>query len=475
MDQLPTPVGATLRGWLDRLQLTDRLAVARPGVDLRFGVAGVASRLDGQRATIFPAPGGHPVPVVSGLLSDRAWMAEAMGIGQGELLARFEQACTEPVPSAEVTGAACQQVVHKDVDLTAMLPIPTHNELDSGAYITAGLLITRRPDTGVQNVSIHRLQVNGPDRLGALLLPRHTLAFFAQAEAAGADLEVAVVIGVDPLTLMASQAIVPIDHDELEISGALRGSPLPVTRCMTNEVRVPADAEIVIEGRLLARVREPEGPFGEFPQYYGERAERHVIEVDAVTHRDSPIYHTIVGGGLEHLLLGGIPREASFLSHLRRSFPCVRDVHLPRGGTCRYHLYVQVEDPAPGEAKNVILGALGTHYDIKHVTVVDTDVDVHDPTEVEWAVATRFQAHRDLVVVHESQGSKLDPSTDGGVGSKTGFDATVPHGAPPGKFQRIRIPGAAELDVEALVAPAPDDWQRQLAARDRPEVDRPGA
>jgi 2,5-furandicarboxylate decarboxylase 1 len=154
----------------------------------------------------------------------------------------------------------------------------------------------------------------------------------------------------------------------------------------------------------------------------------------------------------------------------------VRDVHLPRGGTCRYHLYVQVEDPAPGEAKNVILGALGTHYDIKHVTVVDTDVDVHDPTEVEWAVATRFQAHRDLVLVHGSQGSKLDPSTDGGVGSKTGFDATVPHGAPPGKFQRIGVPGARELDIEALVAPAPVDWQRRLAAADPapPESDRPG-
>jgi 2,5-furandicarboxylate decarboxylase 1 len=462
MEHPITPVGSTLRGWLDRLQQTGRLAVATPGVDLRFGVAGVANRLDGRSASIFPAPSGHPVPVISGLLSDRAWMAEAMGVRQGDLLAAFECACTEPLPSREVGDAACQEVVHKDVDLSELLPIPTHNELDSGAYITAGLLIARRPDTGVQNVSIHRLQVNGRNRLGALLLPRHTLAFFAEREAAGEDLEVAVVIGVDPLTLMASQASVPIDHDELEISGALRGAPLPVVRCLTNDVRVPADAEIVLEGRLLATTREPEGPFGEFPQYYGERAERHVIEIDAVTSREAPLFHTIVGGGLEHLLLGGIPREASFLNHLRRSFPCVRDVHLPRGGTCRYHLYVQVEDPAPGEAKNVILGALGTHYDIKHVTVVDSDVDVHDPTEVEWAVATRFQASRDLIVVHESQGSKLDPSTDEGISSKLGFDATVPHGAPAGKFTRIRVPGERELDLAALTAPAPDDWQ-QLA------------
>jgi 2,5-furandicarboxylate decarboxylase 1 len=452
------PIGASLRGWLDHLQASGRLTLAKPDIDLRFGVAGVANRLDGRSASVFPTPGGHAVPIVSGLLSQRSWMAEAVGVEQSRLIERFEQACLNPVPSREASDPPCQEVVEHDVNLEKQLPIPTHNEHDHGAYITAGLLIARRPDTGVQNVSIHRLQVSGPDRLGALLLPRHTLAFFAEQEQAGVDLDIAIVVGVDPLTLMASQAIVPIDHDELEISGALRGAPLPVTKCVTNDVRVPAEAEFVLEGRLLARAREPEGPFGEFPQYYGERAERHVVQVDAVTHRESPIYHTIVGGGLEHLLLGGIPREASFLSHLRRSFPCVRDVHLSRGGTCRYHLYVQVAKPKPGEAKNVILGALATHYDIKQVTVVDTDVDVHDPTEVEWATATRFQADRDLVVVGGAQGSKLDPSTADGFGAKMGLDATAPTDAPEMRFKRIRVPGQDEVDLPLVTAPAPVDW-----------------
>jgi 2,5-furandicarboxylate decarboxylase 1 len=456
------PPGASLRGWLDHLRARDRLRMARPGVELKFGVAAVANRLDGCAASVFPRPGGHSVPIVSGLLSDRAWMAEALGVPAARLLARYQDACLNPVPTVEIADPACQRVVHREVDLTGMLPIPTHNEHDRGAYITAGLLIARNPRTGAQNVSIHRLQVSGPNRLGALLLPRHTLAFYQAQEAAGADLEIAIVIGVDPLTLMASQAIVPIDHDELEISGALRGEPLPVARCLTNAVRVPADAEIVLEGRLLAQVREPEGPFGEFPQYYGERAPRHVVEIDALTHRASPLYHTIVGGGLEHLLLGGIPREASFLASLRRGFPCVRDLHLSQGGTCRYHLAVQIEQRSPGEAKNVILAALGTHYDIKHVVVVDPDVDVHDPTEVEWAVATRFQADRDLVLVTGSQGSKLDPSTQDGLGSKMGFDATIPLDAPPGRFTRIRVPGQEELDLDALTAPAPPEWQRQL-------------
>jgi 2,5-furandicarboxylate decarboxylase 1 len=338
--------------------------------------------------------------------------------------------------------------------------LPTHNEHDSGPYITAGLMITRNPRTGAQNVTIHRCQVSGPDRLGVLLLPRHTEAFFHMAEQAGAALEAAIVIGVDPLTLLASQAIAPIDLDELTIAGALQGRPLPVVKCLTSELRVPAEAEIVLEGRLLPNVREPEGPFGEFPQYYGPRADRHVMQIDLVTHRAGAIFHTIIGGGLEHLMLGAIPREASMLAHLRRSFPNVRDVHLPPGGTCRYHLYVQINKRHEGEAKNVMLGAFAGHYDVKHVIVVDEDVDIHNPTEVEWAVATRFQADRDLVIVPESQGSRLDPSTRNGVGAKMGLDATKPLSASPMAFTRIRVPGEENVkENDVAVAPDGATWR----------------
>jgi 2,5-furandicarboxylate decarboxylase 1 len=282
-------------------------------------------------------------------------------------------------------------------------------------------------------------------------------------EQGGKPLEVAIVIGVDPLTLLASQAIAPIDFDELEIAGALHREPLQVVKCKTSELRVPADAEIVVEARILPGVREPEGPFGEFPQYYGQLADRHVIEVDAVTHRKDAIFHTIVGGGLEHLLLGAIPREATLLAHLQRSFPNVIDVHLSRGGIMRYHLYVQMRKRQEGEAKNVMLGAFAGHYDVKHVTVVDEDVDIHNSDEVEWAVATRFQADRDLVIVPESQGSKLDPSTRNGVGAKMGLDATKPLSAGELSFKRIRVPGEERIDVEGLMSePGCADWRAAL-------------
>jgi 2,5-furandicarboxylate decarboxylase 1 len=453
----------TLRDWLDHLAARDRLALIRPETSLRFELAAIAKRLDGRKATMFPRPGGYPMPVISGLVSDRQWIAEAMGVESSEVLTRFQDAMLNPLPWREVKSAPVQEVVYRDVDLGKQLPLPTHNEHDSGAYITAGLCISRNPVTGVQNVSLHRLQLSGPNRLGALLLPRHTHMFYEMAERGGQALDVAIVIGVDPLTLLSSQAIAPIDFDELTIAGALHGAPLPVVKCVTSDLRVPAEAEIVVEGRVLPEVREPEGPFGEFPQYYGERAKRHVIEVTALTMRKDALFHTIVGGGLEHLLLGGIPREATLLAHLRRSFPNVLDVHLARGGVCRYHLYVQVAKRQEGEAKNVMMGAFAGHYDVKHVIVVDEDVDIHNPAEVEWAIATRFQADKDLVIVPDSQGSKLDPSTRNGVGAKMGMDATKPLDAEEMKFKRIRVPGEDLVDLDKVVDTVPSQsWRKAL-------------
>ena len=460
----------SLRDWLRHLAATDRLTTLKPGVALKHELAAIAKRLDGRQAALFPEPDGHAIPVVSGFMSKRAWIAEAMGVPEPQLLQRFSAAADHPLPWRELDHgeAPVQQLVHHfsagQADIRTLLPIPTHSEHDDGAYITAGLVIARNPKTGVQNVSINRIQIHDRDRMGILMLPRHLHNFFGAAEAQGQALEIAIVIGVDPLTALASQAIAPIDCDELEIAGALQGRPLPVVKCISNEVRVPADAEIVIEGRILPGLREPEGPFGEFPKYYSAREDREVIVIDVMTQRRAPIFHTIIPAEMEHLLLGAIPREATLLSHLKRSFPGVTDVHLSVGGVARYHLHVQMVKRREGEPKNVILGAFGGHYDIKQVIVVDEDVNVHDPAEVEWAVATRFQADRDLVVISGAQGSALDPSTTTqfpgnkpplemqGLSAKMGLDATKPLSSAGHVFTRVRIPGASELDLDSVIA-----------------------
>lgn len=438
---------ADLRGWLQTLAATDRLAVARDGISLTDELAAVAKKLENERAVLFPSPGQHPIPVVANLFANRGWIADALEVSGAELLSRFQKAVRHPLPWVEVVAAPVQEVMHRKIDLLRQLPIPKHNEHDSGPYISAALLIARNPKTAIQNVSIHRCQVSGPDRIGVLLLPRHTLHYFRMAEQAGEALEIALVIGVHPACILASQAIAALDQDEMEIAGALLGRPVEMIKCKTNNVRVPAHAEIVIEGRILPSIREPEGPFGEFPQYYGTRADREVIQVETITHRKNPIFHTIVGGGTEHLLLGAIPREATLLDHLQRSFPSVRDVRLTRGGTRRYHLAVKIEKTSQGEPKNIIMGAFGGHYDIKQVVVVDMDVDIDDEFEIEWAVATRFQADRDLVIVSGAQGSKLDPSSDNGISAKMGIDATKPLATEPMAYKRIHVKGVESVDL----------------------------
>ena len=452
----------SLRGWLKHLAASGRLAVAREGVSLEYELAAIAKTLDGKQAVLFPGPAGYAVPVVSGHVASRHWIAEAMGTTDAGLLACFRDASEHPTPWKEIPAAQApvRQVSVEQPDLLKLFPIPRHSEHDSAQYITAGVIVARNPKTGAQNVSIQRIQVKDGRRLQALILPRHLAAFQTMAEEMGQALHIAIVIGADPLTLLASQAVVPIDQDELEIAGSLHGAPLEVVKCEGSDIRVPAHAEIVIEARVLPNVRELEGPFGEFPKTYSPAGQHHVIAVDRVTHRRNPIFHTIVPAELEHLMLGAIPREATILGLLQRSFPNVLDAHLSHGGTCRYHLYVKMKKRRESEAKNVIMAAFGAHFDLKQVIVVDDDVDVHNPTEVEWAVATRFQADRDLVVVAGAQGSPLDPSTTvtgrvDGMSAKMGLDATRPLTYEGHTFTRVRIPGEDGVDLAKSISASP--------------------
>jgi 2,5-furandicarboxylate decarboxylase 1 len=445
----------TFRTWLEYLESVGRLAVIDKKVNLQYEIAAVAKKLDGKKAVYFTHVEGYTVPVVSGICSTRRDFAEALETEIYKIIHKFNQAVASPMPCQVVKHEQApvkENIIRENIDLMKLFPIPVHHEKDSGNYITAGLFIVRDPVTRKQNVSIHRLQVSGKDKLGALILPRHTFHLYKQAEEQGRPLECAIVIGVDPVTLLASQASTPFGVDELEIASALRGEPLEVVRCETVDIDVPAYAEIVLEGKILPHVREPEGPFGEFPKYYGPRSDKEVVQITAVTHRNNPIFYTIVPAGYEHLLLGGIPREASLFQSIRQTVPTVKAVHMSPGGTCRYHAIVSIQKRNEGEGKNAIFAALANSFDIKHVVVVDEEVDIFNMEEVEWAIATRFQAERDLVVIHGTQGSKLDPSTDQGVGSKMGLDCTIPLNSEPMRYLRIHIPGFDEINLEDYIS-----------------------
>lgn len=438
----------SLRQWLALLDEEGLLKQVNKKVDLRYELAAV-----GKKATPytvqFNRPGDYAIPVVTGIAGSRKLLARAMGVSTGEVATHFAQAQANPGECVTVAAEAApaREVVTQEVDL-GTLPIPVHHEKDGGPYITAGVLVAKDPVTGVRNVSIHRLQVLGPNRLGILILPRHLSHFFRAAEAAGKPLEVAIAIGLDPIVLLASQAITPPGYDEFTIASALYGQPLELVKCATVDLEVPAQAEIVLEGKLLPGVREVEGPFGEYPKYYGPASPKPVIELTAMTSRRDPLYQTIVPATREHLLLGAIPREGGLLQVIRNTVPNVKAVHLTPGGTCRYHVVIAIDKQNEGEAKNAIFAAFSSSQEIKHVIVVDKDVDIFDPEDVEWAIATRCQAGRDVFIVERALGNKLDPSSDNGLSDKMGIDATAPLDAEPGRFERIRIPGEDGVRLE---------------------------
>ncbi len=439
----------SLRQWLDVLKKDGLLKCIDKQVDPRFELAALGKQADGHYALQFNQVGNFGMPVVTEIAGGREFIARAMGVSVDKVAEHFASAQANPMPCklVEASAAPVKENIFLQVDLSS-LPIPVHHEKDGGNYISAGVLVAKDPKTGIRNVSIHRLHVLGPNRLGILILPRHLSHFFRVAESLSQPLEVAIVIGLDPIVLLASQALTPPGFDEFEIASALYGQPLDLVRCETVDIEVPAQAEIVLEGRLLPGIREVEGPFGEYPKYYGLASPKPVIELTAMTSRHNPFYQTIVPATKEHVLLGAIPREGGLLQIIRNAVPNTLAVHLTPGGSCRYHLVIQIDKQNEGEAKNAMFAAFGSSQEIKHVVVVDKDVDIFNSEDVEWAIATRCQAGRDIFVVERALGNKLDPSSDDGISDKMGIDATAPLDAPVGRFERIRIPGEDKIKLE---------------------------
>lgn len=436
--------GSSFRQWLTFLEEKGLLKQVSRQVDLEYELAAVGKRADGLHAVRFTNVKGHKMPVVTGVAGSRDMLAAALNTTVNDLVPKFARAVEKPTPCMVVADCEVpwkEVAAREGIDLAALLPAPVHHKRDAGRYITAAILVAKDPRTGVRNVSIHRLQILGPDRLGILILPRHLWHFFDYAEKRNEPLEVAMAIGVHPLVLLASQATTRLGVYEFEIASALLGEPLRLARCETVDLEVPAESEIVLEGRILPGVRAVEGPFGEYPRYYGPASPKPVIKVTDVWHRADPIFHTIIPATREHLLLGAIPREAVLLQLVQQAVPTVRAVHLTPASGCRYHAVVAIDKRHEGEAKNAIFAALTSSSEVKHVIVVDKDVNIFDPDEVEWAVATRCQAGRDVFIATGCLGNKLDPSSDDGVSDKMGIDATIPLGSPPERFEKITIPG----------------------------------
>ncbi|MGE5820756.1 MAG: UbiD family decarboxylase [Deltaproteobacteria bacterium] len=429
-----------LRSFIADLSTKSRDDIVRisKSISPRYEISALLTQLEKKKRLpllYFEHLAGHNAPVVINAQATRRLMALAMECQPEELARKFSERQSGPIAPVEIKDAPAQEIVElgDGVDL-AQVPLLTHYDVNAAPYITAGIVVAADPDNGVRNTSYNRLMMAGKRELRIFMaIGRHLWTLHNKLERRNEALPICIVIGVHPLFSLGAQALTPADEDEYAVIGGLMNEPLRLAQAKTVPILVPADAEMIIEGHILPHVRRTEGPFGEFTGHAVAQDERPVIEVSAVTHRRNYIFQDIHAGYTEHKLMGAIPREAALLKAVRQTVPTVKNVCMPTSGNCRFHAYISIAKRTPGQAKNAICAAFAADMLLKHVVIVDEEIDVFDEEQVLWAISNRFQADRDLVVIANAQGSELDPTAGaGGVNAKMGLDATKPlTGFPP--------------------------------------------
>ena len=422
-----------LRPWLDRFANETLTVRERVGRELEVT----------RRILAYPTTPVHflnldGAEAAANVWSTRDRVAASLNLAKDALLPKILDAQAHPKDARVVPTAEFTKEQTTDVDLRD-LPIPKLFPKDAGRYVTAGVWVAEWQ--GVRNLSFHRILLLGKDRGACRIVPRHLRHMYNEATRAGDELPVAVCIGLDPWNLLAGGTSVEYGVDESRIASALTesclGKPADVVR-IKNGLTVPAEADYVLEGRLINETHD-EGPFVDAVRTYDRVRKEPVLVVDRIYRRKDAIFHIIVGGLDEHFMFMGMPREPVIYQAVSRAVPHVKAVRLTEGGCAWLHGVVSIRKQHQGDGKNAIMAAFGAHTSMKQVVIVDEDVDVFDDRDVEWAIATRFQADRGLVVLHDVRGSSIDPSARDGFTSKMGIDATRPMGADPTMFDKATL------------------------------------
>ncbi len=446
------------RAFIDQVEKSDSSQLLRIRDEIRpaYEVTAFMAELQRQGSSplvIFENVKGYSLPVITNLSGSRARIALALKTKERDLYKEYARRIGSLTPEKIVKSSPAHFRIYTGDDIDVQrLPILTHFQEDAAPYITAGLIISADPDTGITALGYHRLMVKGRNRFGISLHSRKRLwNHQRRAQEKGENLPVACVLGVHPLISLASIGVFPSQVSKYEVVGGLLREPLEVVEGIHVPLKIPAYAEIVLEGDILAGVHEPEGPFGELTGYSSFRSTQNVFVAHTFYHRESPLYQSICAGfSAEHNGLLAIPREADLFQALSRSVPGVRGVHVPLSGCGFFHAYISMQKTAEGQGKQAILTALGLDHGLKLVVVVDEDVNIDDESDVLWAISTRFQADKDLVMVPRTMGVILDPSaSEDGLGARMGLDATKPLHE---KAVRLKIPKEAEEVAKRLLS-----------------------
>lgn len=397
------------------------------------------------------------LPLITNLFGSYELLGLAIGVDdKSQILKEYMRREINLIATTKVSKeqAPVKEVIWtgKEIDL-GKLPIVHHAEKDSGKYVVIGCMVCRDPYSGTPNVGIYRHEVKGKERLGCMINPHHHASYiYRRYQEMGRPMEVSIFIGHHPAVVIGASSQGSLDtHNEFETMGGLLGESLELVACETNSLEVPAWAEIVIEGIIEPDSIDTDGPFAEYTGYYGEQKKVGVIDIKAITMRKDAIYHDLDPAHREHTLACVLPFEGHIYRRVYETVPSILDVYMPPSGCCFYTVYISMKKRVEGEGRFAGLTALGTNANLKYVVVVDDDINIHDESEILWAIATRLEADIDLTVIPYTLGAHLDPSSygeerfhKGPMTTKLIFDAT----------KKVNLPFAERI------RPREDIWKK---------------
>ncbi len=430
----------SLQSFLEEMEKEREVVHVRDRVSPRFEVASIIKAFNGGPILLFEDVEGYDTRILANVCGTRQRICSALGVRPENLYKKLVSTLRSPISPRIVKEAPVKEVVEKAS--FSRIPVLTHFEKDAGAYITSAIVSARSPDGKIENVSIHRLLILDDTHLAIRLVPRQLFRLWQMSKEEKKDLEVAIAIGLHPAVLLAASLPARFGVSEFGIANSLLENKMQLIKGERVDAYAPAGAEIILEGTISTEKETIEGPLVDITGTYDIQRSQPVIELVSMMHREDYLYQALLPSGVEHKLLMGLPREIVIWEAIAKVVPNVKAVNLSKGGGGWLHAIISIEKQTEGDGKNALLAAFGAHSSLKHAVVVDKDIDVFNLEEVEWAIATRFQAGEDLVVIPHVRGSTLDPSADQetALTTKLGVDATRSLTKPYENFKLAKIP-----------------------------------
>lgn len=424
------------------------LAHIRRQVSSEYEAMAVLKKTKGAVPICFDRIDSYSCRTVTGMGGTRRLLAASMGIGPEDLREHLTNAIIHPIPVTKVPAGRCQEkIMLAPFALDQFFPVFRHYERDNGRFVISGMMVAKNPEGSRVYTSIRRMHYLGGNKMTLLITSnemKEQLEYFNRLKK---PMEIALMFGLVPAVILGSQLSTYLYHaNKLDVSGALLGKSLKVAACKTIDLEVLSEAQVVLEGKVYPWELQSEGPFGEMAYYYGRVAELPVCEFTCMSFQENPVWHTFFPSGREEKLPMAIAREVNLYQTVSMTVPNVKEVHITMGGQGRFHAVIKIAKRTEGDAKQAALAAFASDRDLKHVAVVDEDVDIFDPEDVEWAIATRVQADRDVFILSGASGSLLEAShLLHNTTAKVGIDATCPLGD--NRFLRTKIPGEEKIDL----------------------------